>query len=77
VDDIGEQQFLEVYMDGLKQDIKHDILLTRPTNIMETIQMIVIFKKKIRLHKNLPLEHTQGENIVLGVIKHSYLNQKG
>jgi hypothetical protein len=58
VDDIGEQQLLEVYMDGLKEDIKHDILLTHSTNIMETIQMIIIFKKKIRLHKNLPLEHT-------------------
>jgi hypothetical protein len=38
VDDIHDQQLLEAYMGGLKQDIKHDIFLRHPTNIMEAMQ---------------------------------------
>jgi hypothetical protein len=38
VDDISDQQLLESYMDGLKQDIKHEIFLRHPTNIMESMQ---------------------------------------
>jgi hypothetical protein len=77
VDDISDQQLLKAYMDGLKQDIKRDIFLRHPTNIMESIQKLVIFKKKIRLHTNIPLEHTQQVEIVLWVIQQAYLNQQG
>jgi hypothetical protein len=33
VDDISDEQLLEAYMGGLKQDIKHEIFLKHPTNI--------------------------------------------
>jgi hypothetical protein len=38
VDGISDQQLLEAYMGGLKQDIKHEIFLRHPTNIMEAMQ---------------------------------------
>jgi hypothetical protein len=60
VDDISDENSLEAYVGGLKQDIKHDIFFRHPTNIMEAMQkLLVIFKPKLRLHTSLPLEHTQ------------------
>jgi hypothetical protein len=38
VDDISDEQLLEAYMGGLKEDIKHEIFLRHPTNIMEAMQ---------------------------------------
>jgi hypothetical protein len=35
VDDISDEKLLQSYMGGLKEDIKHDIFLRHPTNIME------------------------------------------
>jgi hypothetical protein len=34
VDDISDENLLEDYMGGLKQDLKHEIFLRHPTNIM-------------------------------------------
>jgi hypothetical protein len=39
VDDMSDAHLLESYMGGLKQDIKHKILLSHPTNIMEAMQI--------------------------------------
>jgi hypothetical protein len=39
VDDISDENLLESYMSGLKQDIKHEIFLRHPTNIMEPMQI--------------------------------------
>jgi hypothetical protein len=66
VDDISDEHLLEAYMGGLKQDIKHEIFLRHPTNIMEAMQLLIIFKPKIRLHTSLPLEHTQQERSFWG-----------
>jgi hypothetical protein len=38
VDYISDEMFLEAYMGGLKEDIKHEIFLKNPANIMEAIQ---------------------------------------
>jgi hypothetical protein len=38
VDDISDEHLLEVYMGGLKEDIKHEIFLRHPVNIMEVMQ---------------------------------------
>jgi hypothetical protein len=38
VDDISDGQLLQAYMDGLKEDIKHELLLIHPENIMEVMQ---------------------------------------
>jgi len=37
VDDISDEQLLEAYMGGLKQDIKHEIFLIHSANIMEAM----------------------------------------
>jgi hypothetical protein len=38
MDDISDEQLFQAYMGGLKEDIKHEIFLTHPTNIMEAMQ---------------------------------------
>jgi hypothetical protein len=38
VDDISDEHLLEAYMGGLREDIKHEILLSHPTNIMEAMK---------------------------------------
>jgi hypothetical protein len=38
VDDISDEQMLQAYMGGLKEDIKHDIFLRHPKNVMEAMQ---------------------------------------
>jgi hypothetical protein len=38
VDDISDEYFLESYIGGLKENIKHDILLIHPTNIIKAMQ---------------------------------------
>jgi hypothetical protein len=38
VDNISDAQLLESYTSGLKEDIKHEILLRHPTNMMEAMQ---------------------------------------
>jgi hypothetical protein len=39
VDDISDEKLLESYMGGLKKDIKHEIFLRHPINIMEAMQL--------------------------------------
>jgi hypothetical protein len=39
VDDISDENLLEAYIGGLKQDIKHELFLRHPTNIMEAMQI--------------------------------------
>jgi hypothetical protein len=74
VDNISDEHLLESYMGGLKEDIKHEIFLKHPENIMEAMQFAVIFKPRIRLHTSLPLEHMQEAEIILGFIRQPYLN---
>jgi hypothetical protein len=38
VDNISDEHLLEAYMGGLKEDIKHEIFLKHPENIMEAMQ---------------------------------------
>ena len=38
VDNLSDENLMEAYMGGLKEDIKHDIFLRYPTNIMEYMQ---------------------------------------
>jgi hypothetical protein len=38
VDNISDEHILEAYMGGLKEDIKHEIFLKHPENIMEAMQ---------------------------------------
>jgi hypothetical protein len=38
VDDISDENLLEYYMGGLKEEIKHDIFLKHLANIMECMQ---------------------------------------
>jgi hypothetical protein len=53
VDNISNEHLLEAYMDGLKEDIKHDILLKHPKNIMESMQFSCHIQAKNRAtHKS-------------------------
>jgi hypothetical protein len=38
VDDISDENLLEYYMGGLKEDIKHEIFLKHPKNIIKAMQ---------------------------------------
>jgi hypothetical protein len=38
VDNISDEHLLEAYMGGLKEDIKHELFLKHPENIMEAMQ---------------------------------------
>jgi hypothetical protein len=38
VDDISNEQLLQYYKGGLKEDIKHEFFLRHPINIMEDMQ---------------------------------------
>jgi hypothetical protein len=48
-------------MGGLKQNIKHDIFLKNPANIMEAMQRACHIQATNKLHKSLPLEHMHEE----------------
>jgi hypothetical protein len=48
VDDISDEQLLESYMGGLKQDIKHDLFLRHTTHIMEAMQYAHHIQAKIK-----------------------------
>jgi hypothetical protein len=56
VDDVRYEHLLEAYMGGLKEDMKKDVYIRYPTNIMEAMQFN--FHIQVRLHISLPLEHT-------------------
>jgi len=36
--DISDEQLFQAYMGGLKEDIKNDLFLRRPTHIMESME---------------------------------------
>jgi hypothetical protein len=74
VDNISDEHLLEAYMGGLKEDIKHELFLKHPENVMEAMQSIVIFKPRIGLHTSLPLEHMQEAKINLCLIGKPCLN---
>jgi hypothetical protein len=40
VDDISDVHLLKAYMRGLKEDIKHEIFLKNPRNIMEVMWFV-------------------------------------
>jgi hypothetical protein len=46
VDDISDGQLFQAYMGGLKEEIKQDILLIHPTDIMEDMQFDCHIKSK-------------------------------
>jgi hypothetical protein len=81
VDDISDENLLEAYTGGLKEDIKHDLFLRYPTNIMEAMQ----FSHHIQDKNKATHKYTIGvytcttdeEHIVLEFIRKAYLNQQG
>ena len=53
VDDISDEQLLEAYMSGLKEDIKYELFLRHPTNIMGVMQSTChIQAKNNAMHKS-------------------------
>jgi hypothetical protein len=46
VDDISDEHFLEAYMGGLKEYIKHDLFLKHLENIMQAMQFSHHFQSK-------------------------------
>ena len=73
MDEISDEQLLEAYMGGLKQDIKHEFFLRHPTNIMEDMQNDHHIHVKNKANTSIALE----AEIVLGVTRQPYLNQQG
>jgi hypothetical protein len=55
VDNISDKHLLEAYMGGLKEDIKHEILLKHLENVDEAMNFLIIFKPRIWLPTSLPL----------------------
>jgi hypothetical protein len=59
VDNISDDQLLEAYMGGLKEDIKHELFLRHPANIMEAMQYVChIPAKNKATHKSTIRAHT-------------------
>jgi hypothetical protein len=53
VDNISDEHLLEAYMGGLQEDIKHEIFLKHPENIMEAMQFARHIQAKNRAtHKS-------------------------
>jgi hypothetical protein len=46
MNNISDEHLLEAYMGGLKEDIKHELFLKHPENIMEAMQFTHHIKAK-------------------------------
>jgi hypothetical protein len=77
VDDISVEHLLEAYVGGLKKDIKCELFLGHPTNIVEVMQFSHHIQAMNKATHKSTLEHTQGAKIVLRFIRQVYLNQQG
>jgi hypothetical protein len=74
VDDISDEQLLEVYMGGLKEDIKHEFFLRHLANIMEVMQSTRHIQAKNKAtHKSIMGAYI-GSKDRFGVHKKLYLN---
>jgi hypothetical protein len=71
VEDISDEHLLEAYMGGLKKDIKHELFLIHPTNVMESMQPAHHIQSKNRATHRSTIGAYRGRRHRFGVHKTS------